>query len=67
MKEATTRNDAKQTAAYRLPAWLVRAVKFDAARQGVSYSRLAEAILASGVSPASRAQAKEREHDPALN
>ena len=48
-----------------LPLWLIRAVKFDAARQGIPFSRLAESILARGVSPDSRKQAQEPVPEPA--
>ncbi len=54
----------KATAVYRLPIWLVRAIKFDAARQGVTFSRMAESILARGVSPDSRSQAGQPEPEP---
>lgn len=51
----------KASATYRLPVWLIRAVKFDAARQGVDYSRVAESILSRGVSPESRRNAQDPE------
>lgn len=63
-RSSRTRPDTAR-AVYVLPLWLIRAVKFDAARQGVPFSRLAESILARGVSPDSRKQAQEPVPEPA--
>lgn len=67
MSKARRPGSDKATATYRLPLWLIRAVKFDAARQGVPYSRLAESILARGVSRESRRQANAPEPVPAAS
>lgn len=51
--------DDKAMLAVRLPTWLVLAVKYDAVRQGVNYSRHAQDILSRNVSPQSRRHAEE--------
>ena len=51
----------KPRAVYVLPVWLIQAVKFDAAKLGVPYSRVVESILARHVSAESRRQANEPE------
>ena len=54
----------KPRAVYVLPVWLIQAVKFDAAKLGVSYSHVVESILARHVSVESRRQANEPQAVP---
>jgi predicted DNA binding CopG/RHH family protein len=56
----TARGEIKRiTGAWRLPPWLIAAVKIDAARKGVPTHRLVESILTRHVSAESKRQAKE--------